>query len=59
MKTELVIKAFNNARLSQKPSQDLVLHTNLGSQYTSSEFTPHIQNYLIKQSISHKGCPYY
>lgn len=48
MTTELVIKAFNNANLSQKPLEGLVLHTDLGSQYTSSEFTQHIQNHHIK-----------
>lgn len=58
MTTELVIKAFNNAHLSQKPSEGLVLHTDLGSQYTSSEFTQHIQNHYIKQSFSQKGYPY-
>lgn len=39
MATELVIKAFDNAHSSQKPSKGLVLHTDFGSQYTSSEFT--------------------
>ncbi|WP_434218677.1 IS3 family transposase [Peribacillus simplex] len=58
MTTELVIKAFDNAHSSQKPSEGLVLHTDLGSQYTSSEFTQHTQNHHIKQSFSQKGCPY-
>ena len=58
MTTELVIKAFDNAHSSQKPSEGLVLHTDLGSQYTSSEFTHHTQNHHIKQSFSQKGCPY-
>ena len=58
MTTELVIKAFNHAHTSQKPAEGLVLHTDLGSQYTSGEFTQHIRNHHIKQSFSQKGCPY-
>ncbi len=52
MATELVIKAFDNAHSSQKPSEGLVLHTNLGSQNTSSEFTQHTQKDHIKRSFS-------
>ncbi|MDM5453545.1 hypothetical protein [Peribacillus simplex] len=37
----------------------LVLHTNLGLQYTSSEFKFILfQNHLIKQFFSQQGCPY-
>ncbi|WP_081356456.1 DDE-type integrase/transposase/recombinase [Priestia aryabhattai] len=58
MTTELVIKALQNAYSSQKPRKGLLLHTDLGSQYTSREFTQHIRKYEMKQSFSHKGCPY-
>lgn len=56
--SELVIEALQNACFSQKPRKGLILHTDLGSQYTSSEFTQHVQKYGIRQSFSQKGCPY-
>ena len=58
MTSELVIEALQNACFSQKPRKGLILHTDLGSQYTSSEFTQHLQKYGIRQSFSQKGCPY-
>ncbi|WP_108745578.1 IS3 family transposase [Priestia filamentosa] len=58
MTSELVIEALQNAYTAQKPRQGLILHTDLGSQYTSSEFTQHVRKYEIKQSFSQKGCPY-
>ncbi|RBP87599.1 hypothetical protein DFO70_11821 [Cytobacillus firmus] len=38
MTTDLVIKAYNNAYETQKPDIGQILHTDLGSQYTSDEF---------------------
>ncbi|OEF96893.1 integrase, partial [Vulcanibacillus modesticaldus] len=58
MTTELVIKALENAINNQKPSKELILHTDLGSQYTSSEFTGYVQSRKIIQSFSRKGNPY-
>ncbi|UAT29134.1 IS3 family transposase [Bacillus badius] len=58
MTSDLVIEALQNACFSQKPRKGLILHTDLGSQYTSSEFTQHVQKQGIKQSFSQKGCPY-
>ncbi|MCT9853055.1 IS3 family transposase, partial [Priestia megaterium] len=58
MTSELVIEALRNAYTAQKPGKDLLLHTDLGSQYTSSEFTQHVHEYEMKQSFSQKGCPY-
>ncbi|WP_454871082.1 IS3 family transposase [Priestia megaterium] len=58
MTSELVIEALQNAYTAQKPGKGLILHTDLGSQYTSSEFTQHVQQYEIKQSFSQKGGPY-
>jgi putative transposase len=52
MTTDLVIKVLGNAYSVQKPAKGLLLHTDLGSQYTSSAFTEYIQ------SFSKKGCPY-
>lgn len=58
MTSELVIEALQNAYTAQKPRKGLLLHTNLVSQYTSSEFTQHVHKYGMKQSFSQKGCPY-
>jgi putative transposase len=37
MTTDLAMKALENSYSVQKPAKDLLLHTDLGSQYTSSE----------------------
>ena len=58
MTSKLVIEALQNACTSQKHRRGLILHADLGSQYTSSEFTQHIQKYEIKQSFSQKDYPY-
>lgn len=58
MDTELAIRAVENAYNAQKPQGELILHSDLGLQYTSAKF----QEYMlskgnIKHSFSHKGCP--
>lgn len=58
MTTELVENALNNACETQSPKESLILHTDLGSQYTSDAFTEYAKSLSIKQSFSHKGCPY-
>jgi len=58
MTTNLVVKALENAYYIQNPSEDLILHTDLGVQYTSQEFQTILANYKIKPSFSKKGCPY-
>ncbi|MBY0594977.1 IS3 family transposase, partial [Bacillus bingmayongensis] len=58
MTTNLVVKALENAYYTQKPSEGLILHTDLGTQYTSQEFQTLLANYNIKPSFSKKGCPY-
>jgi putative transposase len=58
MTTDLVMKALGNAYSIQKPAKGLLLHTDLGSQYTSYEFIQYVQSYGIIQSFSQKGCPY-
>ncbi len=58
MTTDLVIKALANAYNTQAPEKGLVIHTDLGSQYTSEEFTKYVQSKNMKQSFSRKGCPY-
>ncbi len=58
MTTELVLQALAYAIDSQQPDERLILHTDLGSQYTSEDFEVALKEAEIKQSFSRKGCPY-
>lgn len=58
MTTELVLQALTNAIDVQKPGEGLILHTDLGSQYTSEDFEKAINTAGIEHSFSRKGCPY-
>ncbi len=58
MTTDTVLTALENAYSSQKPKTNLVLHSDLGSQYTSVEFEERLQELAIQHSFSRKGCPY-
>lgn len=58
MTTELVLQALKNAIDVQQPDEGLILHTDLGSQYTSEDFEKALEITKIKQSFSRKGCPY-
>ncbi|OWZ82637.1 IS3 family transposase [Natranaerobius trueperi] len=58
MTTDLVIKALKNAYETQKPGKGLILHSDLGTQYTSDEFKQFTKTKGIIQSFSRKGCPY-
>lgn len=57
MMTELVLKSFDNAHFSQKPLVASSLHTDLGLQYTSSEFkfifskTTLLSNPLVNKAV--------
>lgn len=57
--TTLALQAIKNAIKLQKPTKQLILHSDLGCQYTSSAFKEYIDSTkLIKHSFSGKGCPY-
>jgi putative transposase len=57
--TDLALLAVKNAIKLQKPVDPLILHSDLGSQYTSLDFKKHILNTkIITHSFSAKGCPY-
>jgi putative transposase len=58
MTANLVVKALANACDTQQPNNRLILHTDLGTQYTSDEFEQYAKSQGIKQSFSRKGCPY-
>jgi len=58
MTTELVLQALDNAVSVQQPKPGLILHTDLGSQYTSEDFSQALKEQKIIPSFSRKGCPY-
>ena len=58
MTTELVLHALDNAVSVQQPNPGLILHTDLGSQYTSEDFSQALKEQEIIPSFSRKGCPY-
>lgn len=57
MTTELVIKAVKNAYDAQKPAKGFLLHSDLGSKYTSHEFMNFVHSFGIVQSFSQKAIP--
>jgi len=57
--TALALEAVKNAMKLQKPTKPLILHSDLGCQYTSQDFEDYISNTkIIAHSFSGKGCPY-
>ena len=58
MDTDLAIRAVKNAYECQKPSKQIILHSDLGSQYTSSKFAEYISEIKFIHSFSSKGNPY-
>lgn len=58
MNTALALQAVENALINQDHPKDVILHSDLGCQYTSGEFNRFsIANRLV-QSFSRSGCPY-
>lgn len=58
MDTEMAIKAVDNAIKNQKPTDKVVLHSDLGSQYTSCNFKEFVDANNLLHSFSGKGNPY-
>lgn len=58
MTTEIVEKALDEAILNRRIENELILHTDLGSQYTSNEYEKKLKELGITHSYSRKGCPY-
>ncbi len=54
MTTDIIVKALKNAYVSQKTKDKIILHTDLGSQYTSQEFKALTLDFKMSQSFSHK-----
>ena len=58
MTTDIIIQALKNAYVSQRPKDKVILHTDLGTQYTSKDFKNLNSELNIIQSFSRKGCSY-
>lgn len=58
MTTEIVLEALQNAIQDQKPDPGLIVHTDLGTQYTSEAFQELLKKHEMIPSFSRKGCPY-
>lgn len=57
--SELAINTLRRALDAQPTLKDeLILHSDQGSQYTSKDFTDFCQSVKIQQSMSRAGCPY-
>lgn len=55
---ELATQAVKNACLNIPDTQGIILHSDLGSQYTSDEFESYLTSKGMKHSFSRKGNPY-
>ena len=55
---ELATQAVKNACLNIPDTMGIVLHSDLGSQYTSEEFEKYLQDQGMLHSFSRKGNPY-
>lgn len=58
MTAELALKAVKNACLNIKDTKGIILHSDLGTQYTSRLFEDYLSSKEIIHSFSRKGNPY-
>lgn len=58
MKKELTLKALNMAIVTRQPTEQLVHHSDRGSQYCSNDYTNVLKENKIQISMSRKGNPY-
>lgn len=58
MTAELAIEAVKNACLNVRNTKGIILHSDLGSQYTSQSFEKFLDSKGIRHSFSRKGNPY-
>ncbi|MGN4124212.1 hypothetical protein ACMGD3_04185 [Lysinibacillus sphaericus] len=58
MTVELVLEAIVNAVAVQNLAPGLIVHTDLGSQYTSEVFGERLKKDEMIPSFRRKGCPY-
>lgn len=55
---QLALQAVKNAVLNVKDTEGIIIHSDLGSQYTSQLFEDYMTEQKIKHSFSRKGNPY-
>lgn len=55
---QLALQAVKNAVLNVKDTEGIIIHSDLGSQYTSQLFEDYITEHKMKHSFSRKGNPY-
>lgn len=58
MTSELVISAFEKAKVIRGVTKGMIFHSDLGSQYTSNEYEKLLLGNNVKHSYSKKGYPY-
>ena len=58
MTADIVVDAFKKAKQSRKIEEEMIFHSDLGSQYTSNEFEKLLIENSVKHSYSKKGYPY-
>lgn len=58
MKTESFLENLDKVILTQKVTKDLILHSDIGSQYTNDPYGAHLGEFEIRHSFSGEGCPY-
>lgn len=58
MTADLAVKAVKNACLNVKNTENIILQSDLGTQYTSHTFEDYLQSKGIIHSYSRKGNPY-
>lgn len=58
MTAELAVDAVKNACLNVKKTEGIILHSDLGSQYTSQVFEAYLHSKGMIHSFSRKGNPY-
>lgn len=57
MTAELPLKAVQNACLNINSSKGIILHNDLGSQYTSDLFESYLSKIKMKHCFNREGCP--
>ncbi len=55
MRADLVISAFEMAYRSRKPEPGLIVHSDCGGQYKSTQFRRLLWKKKVKQSMTHAG----
>jgi len=55
MKTDLVLNALENACARRNPGENLIIHSDQGSQFGSDDFRKYLKNHKFVQSMSRRG----